>query len=68
MKRILPDRAVNNLWFSFTQECGICMEKVMEKANVKDRQFGILTGCNHIFCLACIREVSTYTYSHRCKL
>ena len=38
------------------------MEKVMEKANVKDRQFGILTGCNHIFCLACIREVSTYIY------
>jgi len=41
---------------SSEKECGICMEKVMEKANVKDRQFGILTGCNHIFCLACIRE------------
>jgi len=41
---------------SSEKECGICMEKVLEKANVKDRQFGILTGCNHIFCLVCIRE------------
>lgn len=36
--------------------CGICMDKVTEKPNLKDRQFGILTGCNHVFCLTCIRE------------
>jgi len=36
--------------------CGICMEGVMEKSEEKDRRFGILTGCNHIFCLTCIRE------------
>ncbi|KAM6924879.1 makorin, ring finger protein, 4 [Xenentodon cancila] len=34
--------------------CGICMEKVYEKANVKDHIFGILPNCNHPFCLECI--------------
>jgi len=41
---------------SSDKACGICMETVMEKSNLKERQFGILTGCNHIFCLSCIRE------------
>jgi len=41
---------------SSNKDCGICMETVMEKSNAKERQFGILTGCNHIFCLSCIRE------------
>jgi E3 ubiquitin-protein ligase makorin len=34
------------------KECGICLELVLTKGN----QFGILSGCNHIFCLNCIRE------------
>lgn len=33
-------------------ECGICMEKVLQKA---DPRFGLL-NCKHIFCLACIRS------------
>lgn len=36
--------------------CGICMEKVVEKALEKDRKFGILENCNHAFCLSCIRK------------
>lgn len=35
-------------------ECGICLEKVMEKANPGDRKFGLL-ACEHSFCLGCIR-------------
>ncbi|CAK8679242.1 unnamed protein product [Clavelina lepadiformis] len=35
--------------------CGICMEVVWEK-DEKDRKFGILENCNHMFCLDCIRK------------
>jgi E3 ubiquitin-protein ligase makorin len=33
-------------------ECGICFENVLSKGE----RFGLLTGCNHAFCLSCIRS------------
>ncbi|KAM5280039.1 E3 ubiquitin-protein ligase makorin-2 [Ctenodactylus gundi] len=36
--------------------CGICMEVVLEKAAASERRFGILSSCNHTYCLACIRQ------------
>ncbi|XP_042090930.1 probable E3 ubiquitin-protein ligase makorin-3 [Ovis aries] len=36
--------------------CGICMEVVYEKANRNDCRFGILSSCNHTYCLKCIRR------------
>ncbi|XP_045437563.1 probable E3 ubiquitin-protein ligase makorin-3 isoform X2 [Pipistrellus kuhlii] len=36
--------------------CGICMEVVYEKAYESDRRFGILSNCNHTYCLRCIRR------------
>ncbi|KAI4554169.1 hypothetical protein MJG53_019468 [Ovis ammon polii x Ovis aries] len=45
---------------SFTVQCskdmvyGICMEVVYEKANPSERRFGILSNCNHTYCLKCI--------------
>jgi E3 ubiquitin-protein ligase makorin len=35
-------------------ECGICLERVLSKANPGDRKFGLL-ACEHAFCLGCIR-------------
>ncbi|XP_042689416.1 probable E3 ubiquitin-protein ligase makorin-1 [Centrocercus urophasianus] len=35
--------------------CGICMERVFEKALPEERLFGILPNCSHAFCLGCIR-------------
>uniref|UniRef100_A0A8B9DGB8 RING-type E3 ubiquitin transferase n=1 Tax=Anser cygnoides TaxID=8845 RepID=A0A8B9DGB8_ANSCY len=35
--------------------CGICMERVYEKALPEERLFGILPNCGHAFCLGCIR-------------
>ncbi|CAI2350205.1 unnamed protein product [Caenorhabditis sp. 36 PRJEB53466] len=35
-----------------TKTCGICMENIFEK----NLRFGILNGCQHCFCLSCIRE------------
>ncbi len=36
--------------------CGICMEVILEKSSPKDRKFGLLSNCNHPYCLACIRK------------
>ncbi|XP_063303674.1 E3 ubiquitin-protein ligase makorin-1 [Pelobates fuscus] len=36
--------------------CGICMEVVYEKANPSERRFGMLSNCNHSYCLKCIRK------------
>jgi len=33
-------------------ECGICYESVLGRGH----RFGILTGCDHAFCLSCIRS------------
>jgi E3 ubiquitin-protein ligase makorin len=34
-------------------ECGICLDKVLARSGEK---FGLLDGCNHVYCLSCIRE------------
>nr|KAF6399364.1 makorin ring finger protein 3 [Molossus molossus] len=44
---------------SMEKVCGICMEVVCEKANLSDRRFGILSNCNHSYCLKCIRTWRT---------
>lgn len=40
---------------SIDKACGVCMDIIMEK-DPKDRRFGILEKCTHIFCLNCIRQ------------
>ncbi len=35
-------------------ECGICLERVLEKQSVGARKFGLL-ACEHAFCLGCIK-------------
>lgn len=37
---------------SKTTECGICLDTVVEKG----RKFGLMTSCDHSFCLQCILE------------
>ncbi|KAI3429637.1 hypothetical protein D9Q98_005723 [Chlorella vulgaris] len=37
-------------------ECGICLEAVLAKTAPGERKFGLLTGCDHPFCLSCIRS------------
>ncbi|XP_025233638.1 probable E3 ubiquitin-protein ligase makorin-2 isoform X2 [Theropithecus gelada] len=36
--------------------CSICMEVILEKASASERRFGILSNCNHTYCLSCIRQ------------
>lgn len=44
---------------SATIDCGVCLEKVLEKSDLSDRRFGILQNCNHAFCLKCLRDWRT---------
>ncbi|XP_046504672.1 probable E3 ubiquitin-protein ligase makorin-3 [Equus quagga] len=41
---------------SMDKVCGICMEVVYDRVNPSDRRFGILSNCNHAYCLRCIRR------------
>lgn len=36
--------------------CGICMDNILEKEPPTEQRFGILSNCNHTFCLSCIRK------------
>ncbi|XP_065917991.1 E3 ubiquitin-protein ligase makorin-1-like isoform X2 [Dysidea avara] len=36
--------------------CSICMEVVLSKNPPSEQRFGILTDCDHPFCLSCIRH------------
>lgn len=36
--------------------CGICMDTILDKEPSTERRFGIMSNCNHIFCLSCIRK------------
>ncbi|XP_062977312.1 E3 ubiquitin-protein ligase makorin-2 [Elgaria multicarinata webbii] len=36
--------------------CSICMEVVYDKPSASERRFGILSNCNHTYCLSCIRQ------------
>ncbi|XP_033647218.1 probable E3 ubiquitin-protein ligase makorin-1 isoform X1 [Asterias rubens] len=37
-------------------KCCICFELILEKMPAKDRKFGLLSNCNHAYCLSCIRK------------
>lgn len=53
---------------SSEKACGICMEVVWEKEKDVDRRFGILENCNHVFCLACIRQWRSSKFENKvCK-
>uniref|UniRef100_A0A1J3JWV4 E3 ubiquitin-protein ligase makorin n=1 Tax=Noccaea caerulescens TaxID=107243 RepID=A0A1J3JWV4_NOCCA len=37
-------------------ECSVCLDRVLSKANPGERKFGLLTECDHPFCIQCIRN------------
>ncbi|CAB1120347.1 unnamed protein product [Ectocarpus sp. CCAP 1310/34] len=51
---------------SRSAECGICLGKVRKLGKVKDRVFGILVSCKHIYCLGCIQEWRDKSNNHAC--
>ncbi|KAJ7982201.1 Zinc finger CCCH domain-containing protein 69 [Quillaja saponaria] len=37
-------------------ECSVCMEHVLSKSTAAERRFGVLSECDHPFCISCIRN------------
>ncbi|KAH8343136.1 hypothetical protein KR059_005463, partial [Drosophila kikkawai] len=44
--------------------CGICFDTIMEKTG-REKRFGILPNCIHIFCLECIRTWRQTKFDHK---
>ncbi|KAG0492370.1 hypothetical protein HPP92_005768 [Vanilla planifolia] len=37
-------------------ECSVCLDLVLSKPTPSERKFGLLSGCDHPFCISCIRN------------
>ncbi|KAG9449500.1 hypothetical protein H6P81_009465 [Aristolochia fimbriata] len=37
-------------------ECSVCLDRVLSKPTAAERKFGILSECDHPFCVSCIRN------------
>lgn len=37
-------------------ECSVCLERVLTKPAAAERKFGLLSECDHPFCITCIRN------------
>ncbi|XP_011625473.1 E3 ubiquitin-protein ligase makorin [Amborella trichopoda] len=37
-------------------ECSVCLERVLSKPTPAERKFGLLSECDHPFCISCIRN------------
>ncbi|XP_010558901.1 PREDICTED: E3 ubiquitin-protein ligase makorin-like, partial [Tarenaya hassleriana] len=37
-------------------ECSVCLDRVLSKPTPAERKFGLLTECDHPFCIQCIRN------------
>ncbi|WOK92000.1 hypothetical protein Cni_G00691 [Canna indica] len=49
-------KLLENLKYSQEIECSICLERVLSKPTEAGRKFGILSECDHPFCIECIRN------------
>ncbi|XP_010257279.1 PREDICTED: E3 ubiquitin-protein ligase makorin isoform X2 [Nelumbo nucifera] len=37
-------------------ECSVCLDRVLSKPTAAERKFGLLSECDHPFCISCIRS------------
>ncbi|KAJ0094281.1 hypothetical protein Patl1_17226 [Pistacia atlantica] len=37
-------------------ECSVCLDRVLSKSTPAERKFGLLSECDHPFCISCIRN------------
>ncbi|KAG5238494.1 RING-type E3 ubiquitin transferase C3H [Salix suchowensis] len=44
------------LKYSQEIECSVCLDRVLSKPTVAERKFGLLSECDHPFCISCIRN------------
>lgn len=44
------------LKYSQEIECTVCLDRVLSKPTAAERKFGLLSECDHPFCISCIRN------------
>ncbi|XP_039035807.1 putative RING-type E3 ubiquitin transferase C3H69 isoform X2 [Hibiscus syriacus] len=44
------------LKYSQEIECSVCLDRVLSKLTAAERKFGLLSECDHPFCISCIRN------------
>ncbi|KAJ6424670.1 hypothetical protein OIU84_025440 [Salix udensis] len=44
------------LKYSQEIECSVCLDRVLSKSTAAERKFGLLSECDHPFCISCIRN------------
>ncbi|KAL5543393.1 hypothetical protein UlMin_007177 [Ulmus minor] len=49
-------RHLEALKFSQEIECSVCLERILSKPTAAERKFGLLSECDHPFCISCIRN------------
>ena len=37
-------------------ECSVCLERILSKPTAAERKFGLMSECDHPFCISCIRN------------
>lgn len=55
----MKKRQLEALRLSQEIECSVCLEPVLSKPAAAERKFGILSECDHPFCISCIRNWRT---------
>uniref|UniRef100_A0A0A8XWY0 RING-type E3 ubiquitin transferase n=1 Tax=Arundo donax TaxID=35708 RepID=A0A0A8XWY0_ARUDO len=50
------NRRLEALRKSEEMECGVCLDRVLSKPTAAERRFGLLSDCDHSFCISCIRN------------
>eukprot|EP01018_Ginkgo_biloba_P000498 Gb_29080 [translate_table: standard] len=49
-------KRLQRLQYSQEIECIVCLERVLSKPEPAERKFGLLSECDHAFCISCIRN------------
>ncbi|KAJ4828011.1 hypothetical protein Tsubulata_006202 [Turnera subulata] len=44
------------LKYSQEIECSVCLDRVLSKPSAAERKFGLMSECDHPFCISCIRN------------
>lgn len=49
-------KQLDALKYSQEIECSVCLDRVLLKPTAAERKFGLLSECDHPFCISCIRN------------
>jgi len=56
---LVPEPQVRSTSNTIDHPCSICLENIVQN----EKKFGLLSGCNHVFCMDCIKKWRNSTVS-----